>query len=570
MNTSALDLLGTSWEELWSEHGSHEAVGAVYTRPEIVRLILDLAGYTVESGRLAERRLLEPSCGDGAFLTEVIARLVESERQHAVQIDWDDPVLGNAIRAVDINAASLQAAQKSIVEQLLRYGCPSDRSSELARLWTMHTDFLLADLDPVFDFVVGNPPYVRIEDVPKPVLKRYRQIFETTSDRADLYVAFIERGLSLLSPSGTLAYICANRFAKNAYGRALRRLLARNYHVRHYLNLEHTQPFLTDVSAYPAILVVDRSKDEPTCAATLKDLASDTLETVRTEALHVPEATRIVSRFKTWYPGGEPWTSTEADEQAWLARLCATYPTLEESAATTKVGIGVATGADRVFVLPEKPADIEESRLIPLALASDIANDGVRWSGHYLLNPFDAKDNGMLADLREHPGMARYLTRHEERLRKRHVAKSRPHTWYRTIDRVWPQLQGRAKLLLPDIQMRPLIALDEGAYYPHHNLYWITSEGWDLRALKALLRSTLVSRQIRAYSVQMRGGALRYQAQTLRRVRVPCFEALPKSLVEELSTLADSVDQTAIDRLVGEAFSALGREPRVPTTISDR
>jgi hypothetical protein len=218
----------------------------------------------------------------------------------------------------------------------------------------------------------------------------------------------------------------------------------------------------------------------------------------------------------------------------------------------------VATGADRVFVLSEKLPEIEESRLIPLALASDIANDGIRWSGHYLLNPFDARDDGSLVDLGEHPGMARYLARNEERLRKRHVAKSRPHAWYRTIDRVWPQLQQRPKLLLPDIQMRPLVALDHGAYYPHHNLYWITSDGWDLRVLQALLRSSLVSRQVRAYSVQMRGGALRYQAQTLRRVRVPHFDCLPKSLILELSILADSEDQLSLDEAASRAFGAPG------------
>jgi hypothetical protein len=230
------------------------------------------------------------------------------------------------------------------------------------------------------------------------------------------------------------------------------------------------------------------------------------------------------------------------------------HPTLEESAADTKVGIGVATGADKVFVLNERPEEIEESRLIPLALASDITNDGVSWSGHYLLNPFDAEDNGTLADLGEHPGMARYLRCHEDRLRKRHVARSRPNTWYRTIDRVWPRLQSQAKLLLPDIQTRPVIALDEGKFYPHHNLYWITSKVWNLRALKALLRSTIVHQQIRAYSVQMRGGALRYQAQTLRRIRVPRFDVLPVSLVEELAALADGGDQSVLDLVANTAF----------------
>lgn len=549
-----LDLFATSWQELWQDHGSHESVGAVYTRPDIVRLILDLAGYAVENGRLAEQRLLEPSCGDGAFLVEVIARLIESEARHSARVHWDDSLLEGAIRAVDINVASLRSARQSIVEQLIASGCPAGRADELARLWTVHSDFLLADLDPEFHFVVGNPPYVRIEDVPRTVLEHYRQIFETTTDRADLYVAFIERGLGLLNPQGTLAYICANRFAKNAYGRALRQLLARNYHVRHYLNLEHTQPFQTDVSAYPAILVVDRKQNEPTLAATLHDLTADTLEKVRAEGSGSTDTPQLLSRIESWYPTGEPWTSTEACELDWLSRLRATHPTLEESAANTKVGIGVATGADKVFVLTEKPAGIEESRLIPLALARDVTKDGVCWSGHYLLNPFDARDNGTLADLDEHPGMARYLQCHEDRLRKRHVAKSRPHTWYRTIDRVWPKLQRQPKLLLPDIQTRPLIALDEGSFYPHHNLYWITSEGWNLRVLKALLRSTMVHQQIRAYSVQMRGGAVRYQAQTLRRVRVPRFDALSASLIEELSALADCEDQTAIDIAANAAF----------------
>src|SRR4029079_16290425 len=125
---------------------------------------------------------------------------------------------------------------------------------------------------------------------------------ETTTDRADLYVAFFEKGLRRLSPTGTLAYICANRFAKNKYGEALRRLIASEYHVRHYLNLEHTQPFLTEVSAYPAIIVLDRAKGSPTRAGTLKDTALPTLRRVRAEALARRRPKRSLAEFKSWYP----------------------------------------------------------------------------------------------------------------------------------------------------------------------------------------------------------------------------------------------------------------------------
>lgn len=51
--------------------------GTVYTKAEIVSLILDLVGYLPHRKRLLDWRMLEPSCGDGAFLREIVARLVE-------------------------------------------------------------------------------------------------------------------------------------------------------------------------------------------------------------------------------------------------------------------------------------------------------------------------------------------------------------------------------------------------------------------------------------------------------------------------------------------------------------
>ena len=77
------------------------------------------------------------------------------------------------------------------------------------------------------------------------------------------------------------------------------------------------------------------------------------------------------------------------------------------------------------------------------------------------------------------------------------------------------------KLVIPDIQPGGIIGYDSGRTYPHHNVYWITSATWDLRALQTILQSDLVTDQLRALSVAMRGGSLRYQAQSLRRLRVP-------------------------------------------------
>lgn len=553
------DLFAPSWTSLWAEHQPHAAVGAVFTRPEIVALILDLAGYCADGPRLAEAAVLEPSCGDGAFLTQLLSRLIESERRHRAQVRWDDPALSQALRAADIDQTSVATAREAVCAQLGQAGCPPAAARALAQAWIVQTDFLLHRWPRRYDFVVGNPPYVRIEDLPKAVLARYRDLYQTTGDRADLYVAFIERGLELLSPGGVLAFITANRFAKNLYGRRLRKLLAQRFHVRHYLNLEHTQPFLTEVSAYPAVLVVDQQRGGPTRAATLRDVLPPTLSAVRQAALGTapPDKGGPVTEFPVWYPDGGPWLTTCTEEHGELRRLDEQLPVLEESAPGTRVGIGVATGADQIFILGDEvqQAEIEPELLLPLLMVRDIGNQGLDWSGRYLLNPFE--EDGGLVDLRRYPRLARYLQRHEAQLRGRHVARTRPKDWYRTIDRIWPALLRQPKLVIPDIQPKEAttIGLDEGAFYPHHNVYFVTSHSWDLRALRALLRSQAVSSQVRAYSVQLRGGSVRWQAQTLRRIRLPPLAALSQAMLQDLIEVSDSPHQHEIDAVAARAFA---------------
>src|SRR5260370_39872483 len=63
--------------------------------------------------------------------------------------------------------------------------------------------------------------------------------------------------------------------------------------------------------------------------------------------------------------------------------------------------------------------------------------------------------------------------------------------------------------------------LDRGETYPHHNLYYLTSKVWDLEVLGGLLLSRVAQAFVEAYAVKMRGGTLRFQAQYLRRIRVP-------------------------------------------------
>ena len=110
------------------------------------------------------------------------------------------------------------------------------------------------------------------------------------------------------------------------------------------------------------------------------------------------------------------------------------------------------------------------------------------------------------------------------------------------------------KLLIPDIKGEANVVYEAGLYYPHHNLYYITSSEWDLRALQAVLRSGIARLFVGVYSTRMRGGYLRYQAQYLRRIRLPKWNEVPKELREKLKEAARRGDAEECNRVTFDLY----------------
>src|SRR3984885_6976006 len=203
----------------------------------------------------------------------------------------------------------------------------------------------------------------------------------------------------------------------------------------------------------------------------------------------------------------EPWMLEAPDQLSLVRRIEAEYPTIEE--AGCKVGIGVATGADQVFIGNFDELDVEPDRKLPLVMTRDILEGSVKWRGLGVINPFGP--DGKLVSLKDYPKLAAYLERHGAAIKARHVSKRNPHGWYRTIDRIYPELTHVPKLLIPDIKGEAHIVYEAGKLYPPHNLYFVTSVEWDLHALQAVLLSDITRMFIASYSTKMRGGYLRFQ-----------------------------------------------------------
>ncbi|MFD5732522.1 Eco57I restriction-modification methylase domain-containing protein [Streptomyces sioyaensis] len=503
--------------------------GEVYTQRWVVDMILDLIGYTPDQD-LADLTITDPACGSGAFVVAIAERLSQSCRK----FDRELPATG--IQAFDIFERSVQASRSSIETTLVDDGWEQSAAQKLAVRWVKQGDYLLQDQHMPSDLVVGNPPYIRIEDVPAARMGLYRRKNQTMTGRSDVYVGFYEQGLKALKPGGRLGFICADRWMRNQYGRELRKMISENYAVDSLVIMHDVDAFEDKVAAYPAITVIRKGPQQDAIVVdTSKELkqrhAEELVSWAKSPELASKEHTAFqAARLPHWFQGTDSWPTGSPERLALLEDLTERYPTLEE--AGVKVGIGIATGADSTFLTTNNDV-VEEDRLLPLSMVKDAKTGTFGWSGTYLVNPW-TKD-GDLVDLDLFPRLDSYFEKNRSALEGRHVAKKNLERWYRTIDKVDASLTDRPKLLFPDMKLSIHPTLEPGGHYPHHNLYYMVSENWDLEVLGGILLSRLAQMFVEAYAVRMRGGTLRFQAQYLRRIRIPPFDTLDQSTRAALS-----------------------------------
>lgn len=189
--------------------------GAVPTPPAVVSMVLDAAGYAGPG--ILGKDVMEDSCGDGAFLSEMARRYcAEYVRAHGTA-DGLGEDLARHIHGIDVDPSCVEASRRAL-----------DRAAGAFGVGPQDWDVVRADAlgealarERACDYVIGNPPYVSARNIlqgQRDVLARYGM----AGGGADLYVAFFEAGLRMLRRGGVLAYITPSTFMHTSWGRALR------------------------------------------------------------------------------------------------------------------------------------------------------------------------------------------------------------------------------------------------------------------------------------------------------------------------------------------------------------
>ena len=238
-----------------------------------------------------------------------------------------------------------------------------------------------------FDAVIGNPPYVRQEEISaiKPALAKS---FSTYAGTADLYVYFYEQGVKLLRPGGRMGYVVTNKWLKTGYAEELRRLFAEDVWIEFLADFGHAKHLFPDADVFPCVISVRKplGKDVPEEF----DLAVIPRDEVPREglALAVEAATyRAVRSDLT----AEPWVLEPPDVAALLRKIRERGAPLSEYAGVNPL-YGIKTGFNEAFLIDtatrdqlvrDDPASAEIIK--PYLRGQDIGRWSPEWAGLWMI-----------------------------------------------------------------------------------------------------------------------------------------------------------------------------------------
>lgn len=217
--------------------------GQVFTPKHLVNDILDAAGYT--NGNILNKHVIDNSCGDGAFLTEIVRRYISEFKRKNFSLDGAKPDLEKYIHGIEKDPNIFISCIKNL-----------NKISDELNIGQIKWDIINGDsleidqYDKKMDFVVGNPPYVRVHNL-KEQYNSVKKYSFANNGMTDLYIVFFEIGLKMLNKNGILCYITPNSFCNSLAGTELRRYLQREKNLETLIDLGHYQAF--SVTTYTII-----------------------------------------------------------------------------------------------------------------------------------------------------------------------------------------------------------------------------------------------------------------------------------------------------------------------------
>lgn len=475
--------------------------------------------------RLQAIKVIDPACGSGAFLIVALRHLrreFEAAMEAALRAGaipnrlptsaLTRQLLARNLFGVDINPASVEITKLSLwlhtaeakeplssLDGTIRCGNSLvdkrfygkrrlDDAEERDRINTFEWEGEFAPGS--FDAVIGNPPYVKLQNFIKvhPDMAAWlaagstgeAPYRSTQTGNFDLYLPFIEKGLDLLNSGGRMGYIAPNLWPTLEYGEGLRRLVQEGRHLEKWLDFRSHQVF-EEATVYTAIQIFSKAPVEAIRLAFAGD--GDISRVDWSDADNVLPYAAIAQP-------GEPWLMAPDPVRRLIERLARECTRLDDAKNTSAIFQGIITSADHIFHLrklargkyayrprargAKKQAEVvvalEDALMKPLVSGRQAKRFIEPATDTYVLFPYEVDGEGARLYTPDEmeaqfPKAWNYLCQFRDELERREGGKFRDAEWFRMGRNQNLDKQERVKLLVPRLVARLQCFADNGGRF---------------------------------------------------------------------------------------------------------
>jgi adenine-specific DNA-methyltransferase len=509
--------------------------GVVYTPRHVVEAVcarvLKLSREAGADPTSPDWTALDPAMGAGAFLLGMAEGLLRETGERPSEI------IERRLYGADISARSVETTELLLNLWALDSGDDTSRISTNLRVGnsldgsSLHEELRASD---GFSAVIGNPPYVRIQNIDSDARHQIRETWRcATQGSVDLYMPFIEMALREIRDNGVVGYIVPNTFTHTRAGQGLRELLTRSGAVCEMYDFDHHQVF-RGVATYACLLFLSRQRQSH-----MKYVRATSAASVPAEPDYglVPYARLNSDRWELVTDKAHPV-------------VLALESTGRPLGSMSRIGVGLATLADACYLLDGAQEDglyvketdagrfhIEPDVTQAIVKASKLKTEAdIRAAETRILFPYHAVNGStkIIPERRmkaEFPEAYRYLESIRHRLDARDRGKPNPVAWYAFGRSQGLRSNFGRKLLTSGLNLASNFLLCEEPSVTFYSGYCVQTDAEDLRVLQKILNSPLMDYYIHQTSRSYQQGYKSYAKAYTRRFAIPYLRDAEREFV---------------------------------------
>lgn len=531
--------------ELLVPNNDRKINGAFFTPKLITNYIVS------ETIKSPKQKICDPSCGCGAFLIAAAEYISKKFNKKVIDI-IEQNLFG-------VDAADYSVKRARILLTLLALKNGEDRKEINFNLKT--ADSLSNDWGKIFsnqfDVVIGNPPYVKFQDLDEELRKKlYKEWKTLNTGNYNLYFAFFELGVKIMKKDGVLSYVTPNNYFTSLAALPLRKYLESNKLIERILDFNHLKLF--EAQTY-------------TCITFLNWSTKSFFDYERVDDYETLNFLNNLKYSKIFFKdlNNKKWRLLRQSDQTNIKKIETIGNKLGEIA---DIRVGIATCKDAIYFIDGntfkkgfylknyngRAYKIEKDITKPIAKISDFNNqEHLGKNNRRIIFPYQ-KINGKIEIIKEndlkklYPFCYEYLLDVKTELIKRDKGKVEYPEWFAYARTQGLNFFGK-KLLTPTFSAKPRFLLEQDSnalfcngyaiYLDEQNLF-IKEQQLDLDVLGKILNSCVMDYYIKQTSISIEGGYPCYQKNFIELFGIPNFTK------NEIAFLKNEGDKKKIDNFL--------------------